>query len=297
VGTKTAGTVIPDIRLDQLSRMTGLSPLLIRAWERRYSFPIPVRTAGGHRRYTATQAEVLRRAAALTRSGFRAAEAIARARADPPGKHFADPPSVADLGNLMTRGSPVAAIDRLRGAWLTMGLDATIEELVMPALREIGAGWASGRLTVDQEHIATGVVMSWLGLVRAELPAPRARSPRFLIATPAGEEHGVAVWALELLLRLRGVASIALGTSIPAPYLAAAVRRHHPAGIVLAIARRSMRPAVVTVAQARGNAAEGTAKVYVGGAGAVAPLAAGVVALPSTLTASADFLTESLRSG
>jgi len=173
-----------ELRLDQLVKLTGMSPLLIRAWERRYGVPAAERTEGGHRRYTREQAELLRRAALLVRSGLRARDAIKRAQSEEPHAAQSDPRGVAQVTELLLAGDVARALDHLRGAWLTIGLDATLEELVFPALREVGEGWATERYSVADEHVATGVVMSWLGAVRAELPSTDLGRPRYLIATP-----------------------------------------------------------------------------------------------------------------
>ena len=271
-----------DLRLDQLSEQTGLSPLVIRAWERRYGFPTSRRTAGGHRRFTLSDAEVLTRAAALVRSGFRAADAIARARA---GEHVVVEAEDDRLTDLLLSGEPARALDRLRGSWLAIGLEATLEGMVLPALRSIGEGWASGRLSVAQEHQASGIVLSWLGAVRAEMPAPDRGPVRYVLATPEGEHHDIAVWALELLLRQRAVGSLALGASVPQADLVAEAARIRPAGIVLAVTRRSLKRQLSGLARSLRGVG-----VYVGGPAAGPRAPDGCVLLPSTLSAAADFL-------
>jgi methanogenic corrinoid protein MtbC1 len=142
--------------------------------------------------------------------------------------------------------------------------------------------------------VATGVVMSWLGAVRAEIPASQLGHPRYLIATPDGEQHGVGVWALELLLRMRGVGSLALGVSVPVPDLIAATRRHRPAGVVLSISRRESKPAAAAVARAIAAEPKGRPRLFLGGAAAVPPLPEGSVALPRTLSLAADYLVSQL---
>jgi len=239
-----------DIRLDQLARVTGLSPVLIRAWERRYGVPVPSRTEGGHRRYSREQVELVRRAALLVRSGLRAKDAIERARTEGSPAPPADRVEVGELAELLVSGDAVQALDRLRAAWLALGFEATLEELALPALREVGEGWSSGRYSVAEEHVATGVVMSWLGTVRSELPPTDLGPPRYLLATPEGEQHSLGIWAFELLLRLRGVSSLALGGSVPAADLARESLRLAPSGIVLAVTRRVLRRAAVAAARA-----------------------------------------------
>ena len=53
-----------------VSRITGFSPTLLRAWERRYGFLEPERLPGGHRLYTEEDLKVLERVKELLDQGF-----------------------------------------------------------------------------------------------------------------------------------------------------------------------------------------------------------------------------------
>ncbi len=283
------------VPLKQLSQLSGLSPILIRAWERRYGFPAaPRRTAGGHRRYTLGEVEMVRHAALLVRSGLRASDAIARARTGQALPAGAGALSSAQLAGLLLDEDPARALDYLRGATVATGFEATLEEMVVPALQAVGQGWEAGRNSVADEHVATGVVMSWLGSVRAELPPMDAAEPAYVIANPEGEEHAVPVWALEVLLRMRRVPVRALGASVPIADLVQEARRPGLRGLVLAISRRSLRRQVGRVAAAVGALEGSRARIFTGGAGAVPPLAPGVILLPRTLTETADRLAAEL---
>src|SRR3982074_3766250 len=46
--------------------MLGVSPNTLRSWERRYGFPRPTRSPGGHRQYSLTEIEALRQTLAET---------------------------------------------------------------------------------------------------------------------------------------------------------------------------------------------------------------------------------------
>lgn len=52
-----------------VSRLTGINPVTIRAWERRYDLVTPERTPGGHRLYSRADVEVLRAASRLVEQG------------------------------------------------------------------------------------------------------------------------------------------------------------------------------------------------------------------------------------
>src|SRR5688572_16347090 len=61
----------PTYPLHAVVRMTGLSPEILRAWERRYRAIEPLRTPGGTRRYRAADVERLRLLKAAVAAGFR----------------------------------------------------------------------------------------------------------------------------------------------------------------------------------------------------------------------------------
>ena len=46
-----------------VSRLSGISCHTLRVWERRYGFPVPVRSPSGHRRYDRDQVQTLCRLA------------------------------------------------------------------------------------------------------------------------------------------------------------------------------------------------------------------------------------------
>ena len=54
------------IRTNAAASMLGVSTNTLRSWERRYAFPRPHRTDGGHRQYELHEIEALRQALAET---------------------------------------------------------------------------------------------------------------------------------------------------------------------------------------------------------------------------------------
>ncbi|WP_215201409.1 MerR family transcriptional regulator, partial [Escherichia coli] len=45
----------------EVTRLTGVHPVTLRAWERRYGLVVPQRTGKGHRLYSEEQVERIRR--------------------------------------------------------------------------------------------------------------------------------------------------------------------------------------------------------------------------------------------
>ena len=88
-----------SIRTNAAAAMLGVSPNTLRSWERRFGFPEPRRTAGGHRQFELTEIEALRSAFEETHN-ISSAISWARAPRRPPGRRRTFPPSPreADAG-------------------------------------------------------------------------------------------------------------------------------------------------------------------------------------------------------
>jgi hypothetical protein len=79
------------LTIGELARATGLTPEVLRAWEDRHAFPVPVRLASGHRRYDQRLIDDVRAVLARRSAGLSLESAIAgvRRRIVPAGSLFA----------------------------------------------------------------------------------------------------------------------------------------------------------------------------------------------------------------
>jgi len=68
------------LRIRDVVERTGVGEATLRAWERRYDFPAPVRLPSGHRRYTESDVERVRQVVRLRDTGLAVHVAIDRAR-------------------------------------------------------------------------------------------------------------------------------------------------------------------------------------------------------------------------
>jgi len=94
-------------------------------------------------------------------------------------------------------------------------LDTVYMEMVAPAMRSIGARWASGELDVSAEHRASRIAF---GLVDRLAPrfAHRGRSRgAVILGTPVGESHSLPVALVADLLRSEGWDVADLGADLP----------------------------------------------------------------------------------
>ena len=208
-----------QLRIGELSRRSGVSPELLRAWERRYGLLDPVRSPGGLRLYSLADLERVRAMQQHLADGLAAAEAAAAAVRGP-----------AESTNAGTaRGSSVAAVDQLAAALegfdepraqaifdrllAEVTLDVFLSEIVMPYLRDLGARWERGEVTVAQEHFASNVVRGrLLGIARGW---GRGVGPRALLGCVPGEQHELGLIAFGLALRTHGWRIEYLGADTP----------------------------------------------------------------------------------
>ncbi|WP_134773108.1 cobalamin B12-binding domain-containing protein [Ornithinimicrobium flavum] len=110
------------------------------------------------------------------------------------------------------------------------GLSSLVGDLVLPVMREIGAGWECGEVTVAQEHLATQMVRSYLDSLRRP---PATSGPQAWLACPPRELHDLPLLALGLLLWDQGWQIRFFGANTPLHDLLRAVRVSRPELVVV----------------------------------------------------------------
>ena len=130
----------------------------------------------------------------------------------------------------LLRGDEVAAEVAVREALEAgMGTAEVDDEIIAPALWFVGELWERGEISVADEHIATEISLRVLALQREARRVARSRvERRVMLATPAGEQHVVALRMIGSLLRTAGYGVVMVGADVPAGALAASARRHRP---------------------------------------------------------------------
>lgn len=252
------------------ARLTGLSPELLRAWERRYGVVEPMRTPGGTRRYTAADLERLSLLKAAVDAGHRIGqvaglglEELRNCRAG------AQSSAAGGLDEILQ------ALDRMEGAeaqrLLSLQLSALgpvrfARALVLPLIREIGERWADGRIGVAVEHLATSVLRSMLGS-SLQPSATSLRGPRIVFATPPGERHELGLQMAALTALSAGANPIYLGADLPVEDLLAAAEGASATVLALALVAIPGAQAERVVAEIR-NGLPATTRLWIGGVGA-----------------------------
>jgi DNA-binding transcriptional MerR regulator len=209
-----------------------VSPELLRAWERRYGLLQPIRSEGGFRLYTSDDADrVLRMKGALD-EGLSAAEAARRALVDAqPSDAFLDDASRRLMAAAHAYDEPgIQAV--LDEAFARFALEAVLQQLILPSLREIGDEWTRGEIEVGQEHFATNVVRERLLALGRHWG--RGGGPLALLAGPPGERHDLGLIAFGLVLRSHGWRVVFLGADTPLDTIARATETTAPQLVVVA---------------------------------------------------------------
>lgn len=216
-------------RISTAARLAGLTPEVLRAWERRYGLTNPARSTGRFRLYTESDVELLRGAKALVDAGQsigevarlparRLREAAAGLRSVRVGALPGDGAGVAKLR--MEALAAARVFDRARfaralgaGAATLAPLDFS-DELLLPVLRDLGDAWHRGEISAAAEHFASALVRRRLVQISEGMPR-WLDMPRLVCACPSGERHEGALLAHTVHAAAAGWEVIYLGADVP----------------------------------------------------------------------------------
>ncbi|MFC5950246.1 MerR family transcriptional regulator [Pseudonocardia lutea] len=223
----------PDrpLTIQQVSALLAVPVSTLRTWEHRYAVPGVVRTRGGHRRYPTQVIDELRIIRDEIARGRRAGDAASTARllvdSDEPGRDLVDR-FLGAARALDQRGIRSCLDDSAR----RLGLGATVDLVLVPAMRRIGHWWEIGTCDVGHEHLATEAARTWLARSVAFAPEPR-RDGCVLLACGPRDLHSLGLEAFGMLLAADGRACRVLGARTPVPSLTIAAETPDVVAVVV----------------------------------------------------------------
>jgi len=252
-----------------VTRRTGLSVDLLRAWERRHQVVTPSRSPSGHRLYSDRDIErllLLYQATLAGRSIGQVAQldgkalaalvhqdattaAIPGTRAPRPGGRAARtrPHSAADYLDhclrAISRLDAPALAATLRHAAIALHAAEYLDSLVVSLLDHVGTGWHPGTLAPVQGHLARSVLRRSLDSAIEQAGSPAARA-NVVIATPVGEVHEFSALLAALSAAVEGWRVTYLGAGLPAEHIARAAVLTRARAVALSVERPAVDPSI-----------------------------------------------------
>ncbi|HVM31024.1 MAG TPA: MerR family transcriptional regulator [Candidatus Limnocylindrales bacterium] len=213
--------------IKEAASRSGVSVPTLRAWERRYGVVTPARTPSGYRLYDDQAIERLRRMRKLLSAGWRpreaAGEVLRDRRTGAASEASVDAGvSAPDTRNGMVDRLVASAVDFdsaqvsavLDEAFARASFEIAMEEVVFPALREVGRRWEQGTLSVAAEHAVSNGIQRRLAVLYEAARRPGER-PQVIIGLPPDARHDLGALAFAVALRRVGLDTLYLGSDVP----------------------------------------------------------------------------------
>ena len=219
-----------------VAALTGVNPITLRAWERRYGLINPVRTPKGHRLYTPHDIELIHRVVTLLERGI----PVGQVRGSLGTGSAKTTDHAKDIW-AEQRGRMISAIARFderalediyTEALALYPTDLVTRMLLLPLLEELGRRWESAEGSVAEEHFFGVYLRNKLG-ARFHHRARGNTGPRLLAACLPGEMHEIGLFLFALAAHDRGYRLVLLGANMPLNELALSAKRARADAIVL----------------------------------------------------------------
>jgi RNA polymerase sigma-70 factor (ECF subfamily) len=169
------------------------------------------------------------------------------------------------LAGALRNGDLDRARHVVREASEEMPVVTMLDDVLAPAMHNIGALWQAAEITVADEHLATTICHRLIAEIFATLQtAPVKSRETVLLVTPEPERHELGLLMATAVLYGAGYDTLLLGSGVPAPALNAALLRHRPA--VVALSSSMPRPVSLLAAANLVRATIPAAQLITGGA-------------------------------
>jgi DNA-binding transcriptional MerR regulator len=231
----TTATTLELYPIRTVASLTGVNPITLRAWERRYGLIRPTRTESGHRLYTRDQIEQVHRVLALLEKGIPISQVrqALEGRADTTAVATGPWPQYLErMIAAIIRFDEYALEDTYNEALALYPTELVTRRLLLPLLEELGERWQSTEGSVAEEHFFGVYMRNKLGARFHHRPR-RASGPKLLIACLPGELHEIGALLFALAVQELGYRIVLLGANTPLEDLPVVVRRAAIDAVVL----------------------------------------------------------------
>ena len=287
----------------EASARSGVGIPLLRAWERRYGVVSPTRTPSGYRLYDDVAIDRLRAMRHLIEGGWSARQASVRIRDTPDAELSTLIPGPAEPTVTVPKGAEPSSSERIAArlvdaaeridasamdevldeAFAGARFEAVAGQIVMPALRAIGDGWARGEINVAGEHAASHAVLRRLAMAYEAAGDTEAERP-ILVGLGPGSRHELGAFAFAIAARRAGLPVLYLGPDLPADDWTSAALARNARAAVVGVPTRADVGRARTVLHALRTAGSGALRAVGGEYAARAAADGDVLALPDRLS-------------
>ncbi|MGD6803377.1 MerR family transcriptional regulator [Rossellomorea vietnamensis] len=204
-----------------ISKMLGIQPGTLRAWERRYKMIAPVRNESGHRLYSEEHLRVLKWLVGKVEQGFTISQAVSLLdkqglteetdTASPTGNRVDD--LTEELMQSLLNFDETKAHQLMNRAFSMYTIDKVVIDVLGTLLVRIGDLWEHNQITTAHEHFATAVLRARISNLMQTFPH-NGLLPKVIAVCGPNEHHELGLLMFTLYVRRKGFEVIYLGSSI-----------------------------------------------------------------------------------
>lgn len=223
-----------------VSAVTGVNPITLRAWERRYNLLIPKRTPKGHRLYTKEDIELIERVTALLNQGMAISQVKPLLQKEQTPHSKQKDLSTQDIWqtyhDMMYKA--IAAFDENRldsiynDALSLYPVDIISSRLITPLLQTVGENWKQSDSGIAEEHFFSVYLRNKLG-ARIQHMNLRTTGPMLLVACLPGEQHETGMLLFSQAATNFGYRTLILGANLPLEQIPAVLKKRSCDAVVL----------------------------------------------------------------
>lgn len=231
----TADTSSPQavFPIKTVANLTGVNPITLRAWEKRYGLISPKRSASGHRLYSQRDIELINEVVELVASGIPISQ-VTQALTERERKDTNDVwSSIFDQMLMAVHNFDEVELNKRYNEVLALyPIDVVIKKLIIPLLEELGSLWQQHGGGIAEEHFFGVFLRNKLG-ARFHHQMASVDGPRLLAACLPGERHENGLLLFALSAQSHGFQVTVLGANMPVDELLVVTERTKFDGIVL----------------------------------------------------------------
>ncbi|KFM18876.1 Methionine synthase protein [Marine Group I thaumarchaeote SCGC AAA799-P11] len=108
------------------------------------------------------------------------------------------------------------------------------DKILKPTMYKIGDDWATGKISIATEHVASNVAQTLVKIIMDQVSATGNKKTA-LICVPLGEEHHLGCDVLETYLSIKGFKIFNMGTSMPTESILSFIDNNKPDVVLVSI--------------------------------------------------------------